>query len=454
MTTSLLLVRDDPDEPAGLARAVDSGLPIVTTRELGHSRLLLTDDAMADIAAAARRGRERGARGLCLSFIEASRDAWLENAWPALAWGAELCGPSPDASPQALYEKLSRIWWGVEAAGVVQAMARPPAMNLGAGRQGQAALEALLRARPTETWLWMRRGENYGVAVAEARRVFGQTHRLLRDVERLQAGGRARDAHLRQAELLLRLHRHVAMKVLALDNARSEYRAALRTVGARAGAGPMPPETLRHLEAAQTHCRALLHDYPYFQEAFRAAQEQAGLRPADVVWAAEGAEDAARFHQRVTEALEQARQGTPPPSETEMGWGRPEAPEMVGRWPVSAIDGALARQPRTLKAEAALPPSPGGERYLVWEMVGEATGRLEEVSLFAVGPKGQDIPIRTLKQAGELTASAPRILRFRLADEARAAQRVRIEGRFSGACGAPLGEIRASIGAISDEPGE
>jgi len=74
--------------------------------------------------------------------------------------------------------------------------------------------------------------------------------------------------------------------------------------------------------AVESHCRALIYDYPYLQEAFKSVHETDGLDPAAYAWVEASAADANAIYQFVARTLIQARAGQAPPPMPDGGLGQ------------------------------------------------------------------------------------------------------------------------------------
>ncbi|MCX7049055.1 MAG: hypothetical protein NTX50_26670 [Candidatus Sumerlaeota bacterium] len=452
-----------------VARAIDGGFPVVSDVELLDARLLMRSTRYEAIHSVARYARERGSRGLCLSLIENAGDQYLENAWPALAYGAEQMGRSENISEDYFREKLSWIWWNADTPDIIAAMCQPPAMELApaAGSSARSSaqnsdpdpLQALLMMRPSEAWIAMQRTVNYAALIAEARRAFGQDWKNDQRIMQLTAAGRQNDSHLLQAEFLERLHRHCAAKILALDGAHTEYEAALRAAqspasSSKSGAAgrPLPEEVIRHLSAAENHCRALVYDYPYFKESFKRASTNMGLRPGADDWVSAGAADALKIYQAVEGALNQARQGVAPLPLSVLAFGNVSPPLVSKRWPAQTVALASAAQPQTLSAEAPLTLMAGQSCYAVWEIAGEGQARLTRARIVALSPDkdgSKDMVLYEDTAPREIGPGAPKAIVMKTA-RGFSATMLRFEAQVTSAQIPEGSEITLTTGKLMD----
>lgn len=452
---AMLLV--EPRLPS-LARCVDAGFRSLVVVEIDSARLLTTRASLDAIDEAAALAHARGADGVCVSLIENASLLAPENAWIELTYAADRLWQSKAVSRDNLFEKIGWQWWAAEAPRLVEALAYPeqPQPTTG-GAANREAVENLLRMTPSAAWVWLNLGDRRGL-IDEARRVFEANDRLLPEIEKLLSSGRAGNEWLLWARLQLRLRRHGALKIIALDRAVREYEAALRS----AAQGPPPDapedadpleECVRHLRASTENARALWHDYPFFQQEFLTAHETEGLVPEAFVWLEAAAVDARAIHDTLVRSLNSAQKGKAPDVTTGLALGRPGKGDVVERWTVGSLANARPRNPRLLRVEVTDRVANGQSAYAVWTGVGGGRARIARTSWLVSDPskgRGARTVLKSTRRTDNVSANAPEIVVWTAPLNLKDRQ-VWVEGIVTGVPENATGEITLTIGPLTND---
>ena len=386
---SLLLIgpnlSGEPWQPA-LARAADLGFPVAATVELLAPQPFGGEETLDALDSAAWFAHRRGLQGFCLSLVENADRSPLDSGRIALSYGIERMGAGPAQPRSFLMEKFARVHWQADAADVVAACVQPPALGGAAAGRHVGNLLTVLSA--PEAWVYLNRMDNRDNVLREAQATFTRTQSLIRKMNALQERDFQGDPVLDHGRWLLRLNRHGVTKLLALHGAAEEYGWAYGQFGdTRTLTGAAPPDAVMEaLRRAETHSRALMYDYPYFEEMLEASSQRHDIdHSARRLWMDRGAVAASQLYGHLSALGPRTAAGGLLPSPTGTAIGPVGAPRLVATWPLSAVSHVGRGAPERLGATARLEGSSDKPAYAIWLVRGPGAATVSQTRVLSGG---------------------------------------------------------------------